>query len=202
MLSRGAVPSIGSSSPTALGSKRALSPYLPWSAARNEMKIPDPMAPEPRHRSDPTEAIQGTDLAASLVGVRVLLVEDDPDARAFVARVLTDAQAAVVAVASGFEGLLALASRRPHVIVSDIGMPGLDGFAFLEEVRRREEARGLAPVPAIALTAYDDTAHIARAGSAGFQRHLAKPVDTDRLLVAVAEAAGRDSPKGRRPGPA
>jgi CheY-like chemotaxis protein len=149
-----------------------------------------PMAPDSRRGRADGEA-RGLEPPPSLRGVTVLLVEDDPDSRAFVERVLRDAHAAVVAVASGFEGLLSLGSRRPSVIVSDIGLPGLDGFAFLEEVRRREEARGGAPVPAIALTAFDDTAHIARAGSAGYQQHLAKPVDTDRLLLAVAEATGR-----------
>ena len=137
--------------------------------------------------------------SAGLTGTRVLLVEDDADARGWVERILRDEQAVVVAAASGAEGLLALDKERPDVIVSDIGMRGMDGYSFLTEVRRREDARGAAWVPAIALTAYDDTAHITRAGQVGFQEHLAKPVDAERLLRAVAEAAGRSLPRGRHP---
>jgi CheY-like chemotaxis protein len=127
----------------------------------------------------------------SLLGLKVLLVEDDADARSLVSRILSDEGITVVAAASGADGLSILEVTRPDVIVSDIAMSGLDGYAFLHETRRREDVRGAVWTPAIALTAYDDTVHLMRAGRAGFQRHLSKPIDADRLLRTVAELCGR-----------
>ena len=129
--------------------------------------------------------------AVDLRGIRVLVVEDDPDSRDLVERLLSDEGAEVTPAASGQEGLASMRERRPDVLVSDIGMDGLDGYALLEEIRRIEEATGLVPMPAIALTAFDDIVHMRRAGSAGYQRHLSKPIDPARLVRAVAELAGR-----------
>ena len=128
---------------------------------------------------------------ATLSGLKVLLVEDDADARSLVTRILSDEGITVVAVASGVDALSILETTRPDIIVSDIAMSGLDGYGFLHETRRREDVRGSVWTPAIALTAYDDTVHLMRAGRAGFQRHLSKPIDPDRLLRTVAELSGR-----------
>src|SRR5215510_1619018 len=104
-----------------------------------------------------------------LEGVSVLVVEDDQDCRALVERMLRDRRAEVTAVASGHEALTllqnrradaVLRSRRADVLVSDLGLPGLDGYGFLEEVRRLEEARGFVSMPAHALTAFTDTVHL------------------------------------------
>lgn len=126
----------------------------------------------------------------------MLVVEDDDDGRELVRRLLADRHAEVTAVASGAEALTVLESLRPEVLISDIGMSGMDGYRFMLEVRRREEARGQAAVPALALTAYGATVDIARAGAVGYQLHLAKPFDAQRLLLAVAELAGRTVPEG------
>jgi CheY-like chemotaxis protein len=123
----------------------------------------------------------------ALHGLSVLLVEDDRDARDFVRALLTGQGAVVTVAASGAEALRAFTSERPHVIVSDIGMPGMDGFQLLAEVRRLEEARGWGLTPALALTAYGEVHEIVHAGRVGFQRHLGKPCDPARLLRAVVD---------------
>jgi CheY-like chemotaxis protein len=101
----------------------------------------------------------------------------------------------VQAVASAPEALRVLRERRPDVLVCDIGMPGVDGYELLSQVRALPpEAGGL--VPALALTAYARPDDRRRALSAGYQVHLAKPVDPDELISVVARMAGRQRPGG------
>ena len=98
--------------------------------------------------------------------------------------------------ASAGEALEALRRRRPDVLVCDIGMPGEDGYALLARVRDlTAEEGGL--VPAVALTAYARADDRRRALAAGYQAHLAKPVDPDELISLVARMAGRPRPAGR-----
>jgi CheY-like chemotaxis protein len=123
----------------------------------------------------------------------VLVVEDDPDARALVRTLLESHGARVTEVASGRDALAVTDRERFDVIVSDIGMRGMDGYGFLAEVRRREEEQGRVPTPAIALTAFSSIDHLVLAGGAGFQRHVAKPFDPTAFLGVVAQAAGRES---------
>ena len=125
-----------------------------------------------------------------LEGLRVLVVEDDPDARRFVARVLEECKAEVRAVGSAEEALGTLARFRPHVLVSDIGMPRTDGYELMRTLRSRTPKEG-GLTPALALTAYASTEDRARALAAGYQLHLAKPVDPADLVDAVAELADR-----------
>nr|MDP9122496.1 response regulator [Acidobacteriota bacterium] len=96
--------------------------------------------------------------------------------------------------ASAGEALAALDRGLPHVLVSDIGMPGEDGYALLRQVRRRSAKRG-GRVPALALTAYSDLEDRQAAAAAGFQLHLAKPVAPGELLLKVAQLAGRSAEK-------
>jgi two-component system CheB/CheR fusion protein len=124
--------------------------------------------------------------AARLDGVRVLLVDDDPDARESFAEILGGAGAVLVAVGSAGEARAALRRSRPDVIVSDIAMPGEDGYTFLRGVRALAPADGRA-IPAIAITAVSTAADRELAGSVGFQVFLEKPVDMDRLVAAVRE---------------
>jgi CheY-like chemotaxis protein len=98
--------------------------------------------------------------------------------------------AEVVAVGSASAALEALERFRPDVILSDIGMPGGDGFELLKKVRARTESRG-GSVPALALTAYASEVDRERALAAGYQQHLAKPVDPQALVAAIAALAGR-----------
>ena len=125
-----------------------------------------------------------------LSGVAVLVVEDDADSRELLEQLLLRRHASVTAFAAGAEAIEFLSMNRADVMVFDIGMSGMDGYRLLETIRRQEEQRGRVGVPAIALTAYQQTRDIVRAGAAGYQRHLAKPIEPEKLLRAIAELAG------------
>lgn len=125
---------------------------------------------------------------ATLDGLRVLVVDDEPDARRLIELVLADAHAEVVTVASADEALMRLKEFNPEVIVSDIGMPQQDGYELLSNIR----ARGIG-APAIALTAFARTEDRARSLQAGFQEHMNKPVEPRELLKSVARVSGRPS---------
>ena len=121
-----------------------------------------------------------------LAGLAVLLVEDDEDARNMLATVLSSAQAVVTTASNAEEALALWESIRPNLIVSDIGMPGMDGYAFIAEVRQREKRIGIASVPAVALTAYARVQDRMRALTSGFQMHVAKPVEPAELLTVLS----------------
>jgi PAS domain S-box-containing protein len=117
---------------------------------------------------------------ALLQGVRALIVDDDPDSLELLDHVLVSAGAQVTAAKSAHEGL---AAGGPFdIIVSDIGMPGMDGYSFIRCLRSREAG---ADVPAIALTAYAREVDAKHALRAGYQEHFAKPVDARKLIQAV-----------------
>lgn len=117
--------------------------------------------------------------------LRVLVVDDEADAREWIGRVLADAGADVRTAASAAEALRCLRAFRPQVLLSDIGMPGRDGYAFLADVRALPDPE-VAGVPSIALTAFARAEDRGRALEAGYQLHLGKPVDEARLVAAVA----------------
>ena len=125
-----------------------------------------------------------------LSGLRVLVVDDEPDARALIERVLGDCGAQVSSAAGAVPALAQIGLQRPHVLVSDIGMPEVDGYELLKRVRALGVDGGGA-VPAIALTAFARAEDRERALQAGFSTHLAKPVELSALVAAVAAAAGR-----------
>ncbi len=125
---------------------------------------------------------------ADLVGVRVLVVDDDSDARQCMAATLARAGASVLQASSVAEALEQFARNRPDVLVSDIAMPGRDGFDLIRSIRELGPAGG-GEVPAIALTAYARQDDRLRALSAGFHRHIAKPVEPAELAAAVANLA-------------
>jgi signal transduction histidine kinase/ActR/RegA family two-component response regulator len=122
-----------------------------------------------------------------LQGLFVLVVDDEPDARALVERLLQDCQATVATAASAEEAMHFLDREMPHVIVSDVGMPGTDGYSLMRRIRSRTDAGAV--VPAIALTAYVRVEDQARALDAGFQCHLSKPVEAGALLASVERLA-------------
>ena len=128
----------------------------------------------------------------SLGGLHVLVVDDDPGSNAVVSAVLASRGVEVRTASSTPEALEIAGRWTPHVLVSDIAMPGEDGYALLEKLRARE--RDLGHVPAIALTAYTGTAERLRLLAAGFETHLAKPFDPSELAAAVEEAASRARP--------
>ena len=137
--------------------------------------------------------------AAELAGLRVIVVDDEADAREVIKAVLERSGASVTAVGSCVEALEALERTAPDVLVSDLGMPGEDGFALIRKVRERERGHGQR-VAALALTAYARFDDRAKALSAGYQRHLAKPVAPEDLVAAV-ESLTRRVASGD-PGPA
>lgn len=120
-------------------------------------------------------------------GTRVLVVEDDDDARILVSRVLRDAGAVVCDVADVAQAMAELDGFDPHVLVSDVGMPREDGFDLMRRVRASRSAERL---PAVAFTAFSRDEDRVRLLAAGYQRHLSKPLNAMRLLEVVFELAG------------
>ncbi len=154
---------------------------------------PVPPAPAGAGRKVEDEVAASGAKATSLAGVRLLVVDDQEDAREALATVLARHGAEVSAAASGYEALALLAesleSAPPHVLVCDIAMPELDGYAVIGEIRALEKERRIplsAQIPAIALTAYAQPEDRVRALRAGFQRHLAKPVEPAKLIRVIA----------------
>jgi hypothetical protein len=124
-----------------------------------------------------------------LTGLSVLVVDDEPDARELTRRVLEQVGARVFTAASAAEGYEMLAAERPGIIVSDLGMPGTDGYEFIRRVRETGPGEDAA-VPALALTAFARAEDQRQALSAGYQAHLSKPVDPRMLAAVVAKLAG------------
>jgi CheY-like chemotaxis protein len=126
----------------------------------------------------------------SLEGISVLVVDDDADARALVKRVLENCGARVILAASAREALDLVPRERPDMILSDIGMPGEDGYEFIRKVRALHPDKG-GRTPAAALTAFARAEDRMRALRAGYQTHAAKPVEPAELTAVVASLATR-----------
>lgn len=120
----------------------------------------------------------------ALSGVTVLVVDDEPDSRELINEILTQCKADVITAADAVEGLEILKSHRPDVMISDIGMPGKDGYQFIREVRDLSISHGGA-TPAIALTAFARSEDRTRAMMAGYQMHLSKPVESHELVATI-----------------
>jgi signal transduction histidine kinase/CheY-like chemotaxis protein len=149
---------------------------------------------------EPPRAHPGAEIEASgpcvdttLAGVRVLVVDDDADGRELVRALLENCEATVTAAGSAAEALAYLQASPPDVLVTDIGMPTMDGYDLLRQVRQLSPEQG-GKVPAIALTAFARSSDRTRALLAGFQIHLAKPIDALELIAAVASLSGRLEP--------
>jgi hypothetical protein len=130
-----------------------------------------------------------------LDNVRVLVVDDEADARDFVAFLLEQQGATAMTVASASEALTAIAQFRPDLLLSDIGMPDVNGFMLIQEVRRLPSEQG-GQVAAIALTAYVGEIDQQQALEAGFQRHLAKPVEANQLIKAIVSLLKPSAQRG------
>ena len=126
----------------------------------------------------------------ALQDVRILLVDDDPDTLQMLTMALEHAGGEVRACASAHEALDALGEWRADLLVSDIGMPNEDGYALIRKVRSLEPEMGGA-MPAIALTAFAGAADRSRALSAGFQKHISKPVEPFDLIRVIAQLSGQ-----------
>jgi PAS domain S-box-containing protein len=125
-----------------------------------------------------------------LTGIRVLTVDDDPDARELLTVLLAEYGATVLTVGSAAEILANLESFQPDVLVSDIGMPEVDGYSLIQQIRTLSPEKG-GQIPAIALTAYARVDDYQQAITSGYQRHITKPLDPEELVqtvVALAQA--------------
>jgi signal transduction histidine kinase/response regulator RpfG family c-di-GMP phosphodiesterase len=148
--------------------------------------------PEPDATAN--EASPSLAKSATLEGLRILIVDDEPDTRELMQEVLGRQGAEVRTSGSVAEALRALAAWQADLLVSDIGMPLEDGYELIRRVRKLDAAHH-GQIPAVALTAYAGAADIERALDAGFQTHLAKPVDPKALVSTVARVAGRPVPE-------
>jgi signal transduction histidine kinase/ActR/RegA family two-component response regulator len=149
---------------------------------------PEPEASEPRRHPTASESPQMPDLRDEIAGLRILVVDDEPDARNVLRRLLEECQATVYMAASAAEALVMLERERPDLMISDIGMPTEDGHELLRRVRSLPPERGGA-TPAVALTAYARPEDRVSAILAGFQHHLAKPVQVAELIAILASMA-------------
>ncbi len=155
-----------------------------------------PLAPQDAaRRRISTGTLQPTDYSEkarsslpSLLDVNVLLVDDDPDTLQILSMMLTDSKAGVQTAASVIEALEALEWYQPDVIVSDLAMPGEDGYSLVRKIRAFENENGK-QTPVIALTSYVRVEDRARALSAGFNMFVPKPVQPDELITAIANLA-------------
>jgi PAS domain S-box-containing protein len=145
---------------------------------------------ERRHPSSGLGADLYSEGCQQLEGVRVLVVDDEEDARVVIKRLLEACEVVVTTANSVDEAVLMVERDRPNVLISDIGMPGEDGYSLIRRVRSLGPERG-GSVPAIALTAYARAEDRVRAVRAGFQTHVAKPVEPAELITMVASLAGR-----------
>ena len=132
-----------------------------------------------------------------LDGLRILVVDDDADARRLVNKVLAEVGASVIAVGSVAEAIAILKTHKFDVLLSDIGLPNEDGFDLIRQVR--DSGHTVAQLPAIALTAFANKIHAHDALSRGFQVHVAKPVDADVLIAVVADVVGRTENRAAPP---
>ncbi len=158
-----------------------------------------PVAPDSmvqRGVSTPETTPAGSSADSRLDGVKVLVVDDDDDSRDLIACLLAEQGASVLAAASADEAMRQLEAGGPDVLLSDIAMPDVDGYALLKRIRARPAERG-GRIPAVALTAYARGVDGERAFSAGFQAHVTKPIDPEALTAVVADLAGHRRRRAR-----
>lgn len=145
-------------------------------------------------RSDPaTNMLSGEFMASdlqTLIGLRVLLVDDEPEARNILSTVISRRGAEVRTCESAREAFKLLMDWQPDVLISDLAMPDEDGYKFIERVRSLPADRG-GEIPAAALTAYARDEDRKRALAAGYQMHIAKPVSSSQLVTMIASLARR-----------
>jgi CheY-like chemotaxis protein len=133
--------------------------------------------------------------AVDLTGLKVLVVDDEPDACRLIKWVLTECHAEVVTASSAIEAVPLAESARPDILISDLGMPEIDGYELLRRIRALGPARG-GKVPAIAVSAFARPEDRARSLRAGFAMHMSKPIQPNRLTATVARLAGRTLSEG------
>ncbi len=155
---------------------------LPITVVHEATPHPERVGP----KEHPDDELHGPEKPLS--GIKVLVVDDEPDARHLIRRVMGDSGAEVAAAGSAAEAVRLVGEFRPDILVSDIGMPDQDGYDLIRQVRARLAAKAL---PAVALTAFARSEDRRRALLAGFQTHVAKPVDPAELVAVVASLVER-----------
>lgn len=133
------------------------------------------------------------DAAESLPEIEILIVDDDPDVRDLLALLLESRGATVRTVSSAMEALEAINEHRPDVLLADLRMPEEDGNWLIRKLRAREREHAAARLPAIAVTAYASAADRDQAIAAGYDSHMAKPVDPDTLTRTIARVVKAES---------
>ena len=157
---------------------------LPFVAVISDQKEPDAILPT---HSGEVMSFEGL---PSLKGLKVLVVDDEPDTRELIREVLKECGSEVILSRSAEEALDALEQHRPDILISDLGMPEEDGFSLITKIRALPADRG-GRIPAAALTAYARAEDRMRVLRSGFQFHLPKPVDSAELVTVIASLAGR-----------
>jgi signal transduction histidine kinase len=156
---------------------------------RVPVRQPSAAAPEVPARAPAADSAAGAALTARLNGLHVLIVDDDPAARELIAKILQGYGARVSLASSGSAALTLLFEARPHVLLADLGMPEMDGYELIEQVRALDPNLG-GRVPAVAVTAYASPQDRLRALHAGYQNHIAKPVEPEELAAVITSIAG------------
>jgi CheY-like chemotaxis protein/two-component sensor histidine kinase len=162
---------------------------IPVASAKTATETGADAPPHPASRARTREAASGAQREneqVSLDGLRILVVDDEPDARELLHEILRRQGAVVTTAASTQEAMGLFESTRPDVLVSDIGMPVEDGYALIRRVRQRPAEQGGA-IPAIALTAYAREEDRKKALAAGFHAHLAKPLEPSEFVRRVSQ---------------
>ena len=156
---------------------------LPLTATHADM-----VPPEPARRRLDRETVGR---AVALDGLRVLIVDDEADARELMRMVLRSSGADVMAAACAEEAFEQVERWHPDILVSDIGLPGDDGYMLIQKLREQQAQHGRA-IPALAVTAYARAEDRTRALAAGFQMHVAKPLEPADLVAAIASLISKD----------
>jgi CheY-like chemotaxis protein len=133
----------------------------------------------------PLASVTKSTETVALESLRVLLVEDEPDTLEYLQRLLEEHGGVIFAARSASEALALFRRERPEMLISDIGLPEMDGYDLMQQIRREYDET----IPAIALTAYARSEDRTRAFLAGFQAHIAKPAEPAELLATIASLA-------------
>jgi CheY-like chemotaxis protein len=142
---------------------------------------------EPKAEPEPV-ATEVEDDDVDLEGLEVLAIDDQPDSRMFLTRILEEHHARVLNASSAKEGLFVLKKHKPNIVLCDIGMPGVDGYQFIRTMRESGDH-----TPALAVTAFARPEDRLRALRAGYQGHITKPINPAELLATIAVFTGTDN---------
>jgi signal transduction histidine kinase/CheY-like chemotaxis protein len=153
--------------------------------------------PAVRRRVTPVAATAAKLERPDLHGAAILVVDDEPDSRDVLLQLLASWGARASGAASAREAREALAHARPDLVISDVAMPEEDGYAFVRELRREERARAAPPLPVVALTAFARAEDREHALAAGFDAHVAKPVEPAALLATIAGMLRKAPPQAQ-----